>query len=344
MKKFNIIVMSVVISFLYSTSICNASHGESAVNNVVVDSSQTEEMQATDSEQATETQATDVDQTADTPTTVEATEIDLGDYQTEMLVGDKQLLTVTVLPTDTTDQTVTYQSSNENVATVNGMGRITAVSAGTAQITATCGGVQNSFQLTVKKTNDVEVTDIEIGDYESEMEVGKTQTLSAAVLPSNATNTAITYKSSNTTIATVLSTGEVKAIAKGVVSITVSAGAITKQVEITVNEVTVVTAEEIDLGDYEETMVIGDKQLVSATVLPTDTENQTLTYQSSDEKVASINEMGRITAVSVGKAKITVRCGEVKNSFKLEVKKTNDIAVTDVEIGDYEDEMEVDKT
>jgi uncharacterized protein YjdB len=222
------------------------------------------------------------------------------------------------------------------------MGRITAVSAGTTQITVKCGSIQNVFQLEVKQSSDVAVTDVEIGNYETEMEEGKTQTLSATVLPSNATNATLTYKSSDTKVATVLSTGEIKAVAAGSVTITVSAGAITKSVQITVKEAAAVT--EIDLGDYQASMAIGDKQLLSATVLPTTVTAQTLTYKSSNEDVATINEMGRITAVSVGTTKITVFCGTVQNNFQLTVKKTNDILVTDIEIGYYEEELEVGKT
>jgi uncharacterized protein YjdB len=351
MKKFNVIVLSLLLIFC-NNSVCHASQNTSEISSdqtaEVVESNQTteassitttEESNQTTDESNQTTEAVDNNQT-----TVNANEIDLGDYQSSMVVGDKQLLTITVLPTDTTNPTVTYQSSNEGVATINGMGRITAVSAGTAQITVSCGSVQNSFSLEVKQSNDVVVTDIEIGNYESEMEVGKTQTLPAYVLPSNATNTTLTYTSSDSKIAKVLSTGEVIANAKGTATITVSAGSISKNVQITVNEVQTVTATEIDLGDYQTSMVVGDKQLLSATVLPTTTTEQTLTYQSSNEKVATINELGRITAESVGKAKITVKCGAIENSFQLTVKKTNDIAVTDIEIGNYEEEMEVDNT
>ena len=62
--------------------------------------------------------------------TIKAEELDLGDYSTTMIVGEKQLLTVTILPYDATETSVTYSSSNETVATINGMGRITAVSIG----------------------------------------------------------------------------------------------------------------------------------------------------------------------------------------------------------------------
>lgn len=62
--------------------------------------------------------------------TIKATELDLGDYQTEMAVGDKQLLTVTVLPLNATEQNIIYKSDNTKVAEINGMGRITAKAVG----------------------------------------------------------------------------------------------------------------------------------------------------------------------------------------------------------------------
>ncbi len=88
-----------------------------------------------------------------------------------MEIGESQLLTVTVLPVDATDQTVSYASDNEEVATVNSMGRIRANAAGTAKIKVSCGSVKESFSLTVLEPKDTEekiiaVTDIEISDYE----------------------------------------------------------------------------------------------------------------------------------------------------------------------------------
>lgn len=78
-----------------------------------------------------------------------ANEIDMGDYSDTMSVGEKQLLSVTVLPLEATNQTVTYSSSNTEVATINGMGRISAVSVGTTTITANCNGITSSINITV---------------------------------------------------------------------------------------------------------------------------------------------------------------------------------------------------
>lgn len=73
------------------------------------------------------------------------------------------------------------------------------------------------------------VTDIEISDHEEEVEVGKTINLTATALPANATESTITFRSSDINIATVTSGGEVKGISKGYVTIYVSAGSIIKE-------------------------------------------------------------------------------------------------------------------
>ena len=52
---------------------------------------------------------------------VEVSELDIGDYQSQMAVGEKQLLSVTVLPMDATDQTLKFSSSDVSVAKINGM-------------------------------------------------------------------------------------------------------------------------------------------------------------------------------------------------------------------------------
>ena len=66
---------------------------------------------------------------------IQPEELDLGDYLVEMTVGDKQLLVVTILPMNASEFELSYHSSNTEVATVNGMGRITALKKGKTKIT-----------------------------------------------------------------------------------------------------------------------------------------------------------------------------------------------------------------
>ncbi|MCI5919287.1 MAG: Ig-like domain-containing protein [Roseburia sp.] len=245
---------------------------------------------------------------------VATSELDLGDYQAEMVIGEKQLLVVTVLPLNATNQELEYQSSDASVATINGMGRITAVGKGETQISVTCGAVTETFLLTVTEENKeteqaIAVQDIEIADYEENLKVDAALTLNATVLPSDATDTAVTYQSSNPQIATVSSTGEVKGISPGQVIISVSAGGVTKKIPITVKIAT--TA--ITLSNNYCVMKPGETFRVSACVEPAGASNA-ITYKSLDTGVASVSQEGLISAKECGSTAIVVSNGELQVS------------------------------
>lgn len=131
-------------------------------------------------------------------------------------------LTATVNRSNTScDETVIWASSNEAVATVNSSGVVTGVSTGTATITATTvdGIYTSNSSVTVTP---VPVTGVTL-DY-STATIGKqvTKQLTATVNPSNADNKAVTWSSSNTSVATVSTTGLVTGIAAGTAIITVT--------------------------------------------------------------------------------------------------------------------------
>ncbi|MBR1445186.1 MAG: Ig domain-containing protein [Firmicutes bacterium] len=81
---------------------------------------------------------------------VAVTGIELNKASTEIKVGENETLTATVSPEDATDKTVTWESSNTSVATVDENGKVTAVAAGTANITATAGDKTATCAVTVK--------------------------------------------------------------------------------------------------------------------------------------------------------------------------------------------------
>ena len=280
---------------------------------------------------------------------ITVTEIDMGDYSDTMTVGDKQLLSVTVLPLDAASQTITYSSSNTAVATINGMGRITALSVGTTTITAACQGKSGSFVLTVKsaETNS-SVTEIDMGEYSDNMAVGEKQLLTVTVLPTDAASQTITYSSSNTAVATINGMGRITALSVGTTTITAACQGKSGSFVLTVKEKNTndIRVKELDLGDYEKEMEVGTSQLLSVTPLPSDATNVNVEYKSSDSDVASINSMGRISALKIGKTTITVKCDEITSSIQISVvaKKDDNIEVKDIEIANHEDEVKVDET
>ena len=127
------------------------------------------------------------------------------------------------LTTTLTDK-VTWISSNKKVATVNSKGVITAKAKGTAAITATCGEYKATCKVTVKNPS------LKLTKTSANVKVGKTTKITAKVTPSGK----ITYKSSNSKIATVSSKGVVKGKKKGIAKITVTCNGVKKVFTVTV--------------------------------------------------------------------------------------------------------------
>jgi uncharacterized protein YjdB len=152
---------------------------------------------------------------------IAVTKVSLNKSATVMLTGSKETLTATITPTNATNKTVTWSTSNTAIATVSG-GEITAVAKGTAVITATTadGGKTATCSVTVSDTA-VAVTGVSLNKSSTTIIAGETETLTATITPSGATNQNVTWSSSNTAVATV-SGGTVTAKATGTATITVT--------------------------------------------------------------------------------------------------------------------------
>lgn len=258
-------------------------------------------------------------------TVIEPTEIDLGDYMTEMTVGEKQLLTTTVLPMDATEQTVTYTSSNGQVASINAMGRIHALMAGKTRITAKCKKAKTSFVLTVKESEKTseKVTGLDLGDCPKELTLGSSQILSVAVIPATATETNFSYSSSNPAVISVNELGRATALTLGSAVVTVSCGGVRESITITVVEDESnkkIPVKDIEIGDYEEELEVDSTVTLSATVLPSDATETTITYKTSDASIATVNSQGEVKGIAPGTVTIYLTAGNVTKEAKLTVK------------------------
>ena len=160
-----------------------------------------------------------------TPTEIKVSTITLNKTTASVTKGKTLQLTATVAPGNATNQEVKWSTSNKNVATVSPSGLVTAKSAGTAIITCTAkdgSNVKATCKITVKNPV-VKVTKVTLNKTTATLAPKETLTLKATVTPTNATNKAVTWKSSNTKIATVSSSGKVTAKAAGTVTITCTA-------------------------------------------------------------------------------------------------------------------------
>ena len=146
--------------------------------------------------------------------------ISLNKTSLELVEDDTETLTATVSPDDATDKTVSWTSSNEDVAKVKD-GTVTAIKEGNANITAKAGDKTATCSVLVRAKH-IAVTGVGISQRNLQMEIGETQTLTITVLPANATDKSVSWKSSNSSVATVSSSGEVTAKSAGSATITVT--------------------------------------------------------------------------------------------------------------------------
>lgn len=139
----------------------------------------------------------------------------------------------TLVPADTTEDNVTLSVDDDSVARLDG-NRIIAVNNGETKITATCGIVKTSAKVTVT----TKVEQIALSKTEGVLTVGNTHTIKATVFPEDATDKAVTWKSSDESIATVDAEGNVTAKDTGNVTIMAvnSDGDVSSTYELTVNK------------------------------------------------------------------------------------------------------------
>ena len=182
--------------------------------------------------------------------TMIVTEMDLALSSNTIYVGNSVSASLQVRPSSASQYaTISLTSSNEKVATVNSFGRVTGVSPGTATITAACGSVTASTTVTVLAIPTEATTGGTVSSGTTSansgqvitvtpsyvvLKPGATRTLSAKATPASASQS-FTYKSGNSSVATVSPSGVITAVGTGSTSITVSNGKATALVTVIVN-------------------------------------------------------------------------------------------------------------
>ena len=228
--------------------------------------------------------------------------------------------------------TLVWSSSDEAVATVDETGKVTAVGAGTADITVALeeGNISSTCEVKVvvpaEGVTAPETLNLEVnGENTAQLDVKAT--------PEDATDVTFTYESSKPEVATVDENGVVTAVANGEADITVtmtqkletdtaaaSAGENAVVMTATTHVVVTTKVESLTFEKGEGSLTIGNSTTMKVTVLPESASDQTITWKSSDESVATVDEDGKVKAVKVGTATITASAGDVKAEYALTVR------------------------
>ena len=261
-------------------------------------------------------------------------------------VGDTITIEPTIAPKEATE-TYAYTSSDAKVAKVSSKGKITAVKKGTATITikSTDGKIQSTCKVTVKE---VLVTKVTLNKTKVSLYVGNSVTLKATVSPKNATKKTVSWKSSNTKIATVSSSGKVTTKGTGTCKITATAGgkSITSSIKVAAKPtpkptptpkpkptetprptetpkpiVTPTPKPTIKASNVKSISMlsslklsVGDTKELSVTISPKDATNKKLTWSSTDVSIVSV-ESGKIICKKSGNATIVVTSANGKKAY-----------------------------
>ncbi len=248
---------------------------------------------------------------------VPVSSITLSPQLAELLPGESLVLTATVLPEDATDPSVQWSSSDENVAVVS-EGTVTAVAPGSAVITARAGNEEARCSILVE-TPFVAVASITLAPSEICLVEGEETSLTATVLPENATDPHVDFTISDESVALVDGGGRVKAVAPGTAVITAAAGDCTAECRVTV-EARFIPVESVSLNRQTLTLEIGQSYELAATVHPDNATEPSVSWTSSQPSVVSVSG-GHVEALAAGTAVVTARAGEVEARCEITVNK-----------------------
>lgn len=212
-------------------------------------------------------------------------------------------------PKDATDKTVIFESSDKKIATVDNQGKIKALAPGEIEIRVfpndekrtSSNEAKTSKVINVKVVQPVTSIDCK---HDLIVAIGNVEGINAKALPENSSDKTIVYKSSDETVATVDDKGNVTGIKKGNVIITAtSPDGVTANCQVNVKQ----PITSIGLNKQSINLSVNGTTTVNAILKPKDADyNSELIFSSSDNSIVSIDQNGKIKAVSVGKATITV--------------------------------------
>ena len=232
--------------------------------------------------------------------------------------GTTGKLTATVNPDNADDKSVKWSSSDTSVAMVDSTGNVVAIKTGTAVITAQAGEKTAICVVIVNETAvvnpdfPVAVEGVTLNATTLTIEPGKTRTLTATVMPSNANDKTVSWLSSDTEVATVDDSGTVTAIKEGTATITAQVGSKTAECIVTVKLI-LIPVESVLLSEttLEFTLKRSETGKLTATVLPENADDRTVAWWSYDPEVATVDNNGTVTAIKEGRTTIVAQAGYI---------------------------------
>lgn len=243
---------------------------------------------------------------------VPVNEIKIDKAINEIYIGNNLSLNASILPENASNKNIVWSSSDENIATVNQNGQITALKEGNVIIKAASeerNDIYKECNFTIKVKDVTEIT-IEKPDNVENIYIKDEISFKATVSPEDATYKKITWTISDENIATINQEGLLIAKKEGTVTITATSecGKIFCNfiVNIKKPEIPIIG---ISIAKDEYKLDINNTKTISKTITPRDATDRSVTWTSSHPEIASINQRGRVQAIKGGTTTITATAG-----------------------------------
>ena len=236
---------------------------------------------------------------------IDVTSITLDHATLSLVKGEEKTLVATVKPDNATNKTVTWSSSDGQIAEVDNSGRVTAVKSGTATITAKAGNKTATCVVTVSTP----IESISLNETSITLEEGQATKLVAIISPSDADDKDVTWSTSASSVARVDQDGTVTAVKDGTAIITAKAGDKTATCTVTVKK-KVIQVSSVTLNKTTLSLEKGKSETLVATVDPDNATDKTVNWSTSNETIVSVDANGKVTALKSGQAVITAKAGE----------------------------------
>ena len=202
-------------------------------------------------------------------------------------------------------------------------GTVSWTSGQTSLTTATCSGGSGGGGATV-----VPVSSVSVSPSSVSLQVGGSRQLSATVSPGNATDRTVTWSSSDVSVASVSSSGVVKALKAGSATVTAKAGGKSASASVVVKAAGSVTVPVSMVSvSGSRTVAAGSSVRLSATVSPANATNKAVTWGSTNPKVATVSSDGTVTGVKAGSTRIVATAGNVSAAFDVSVSAVSSMTV-----------------
>lgn len=280
---------------------------------------------------------------------VPATSIKLSSDSVTVAVGEKATIKATLEPKNTTDK-VTWSSSDNGIVTVTEEGIVTGIKSGTAYVTAEVNSsVIASVFVTVKEASrsstpapqrpsqsTINPTSIKLDKTSDNVKIGAKIRLKATVIPNNASNTSVTWSSSDVNIATV-NGGEVTGKKLGAVTITAkthNGKTATARITVISGSSTTIPATGITVSPTSTSVKVGSTVTISASITPNNATERMITWTSSDNNIATVSS-GVVTGKKAGTVTITAKTlsgKTAKATVKVIASPSNSIPATGIKL------------